>query len=62
MTRKPTVWKKIFANEASDKINLQNIQTVHTSILEKKKKVTQSKNRQKLYKDISPKKIWPKGT
>ena len=37
MTRQPTVWKKIFANEASDKINLQNIQTVHTSILEKKK-------------------------
>ena len=34
MKRQPTARKKIFAN---DKINLRNIQTVHTSILNKER-------------------------
>ena len=29
--RQPSEWEKIFANEATNEINLQNIQTAHTA-------------------------------
>ena len=31
MKRQPSEWEKIFANEATNEINLQNIQTAHTA-------------------------------
>ena len=31
MKRQPSEWEKIFANEATDRINLQNLQAAHAA-------------------------------
>ena len=35
MKRQPSEWEKIFANKATDRINLQNIQAAHTAQYQK---------------------------
>ena len=35
--RQPSEWEKIFANEAADRINLQNLQAVHAAQYQKDK-------------------------
>ena len=35
--RQPSEWEKIFANEATDRINLQNLQTAHAAQYQKNK-------------------------
>ena len=37
MKRQPSKWEKIFANEATDRINLQNIQAAHAAQYRKNK-------------------------
>ena len=37
MKRQPSEWKKIFANESKDRINLQNIQAAHAAQYQKHK-------------------------
>ena len=36
--RQPSEWEKVFANEATDRINLQNIQAAHAAQYQKNKK------------------------
>ena len=53
--------EEIFANEATDKGLISKLRNMSCSFIEEKY-TTQSKNGQKLYIDISPKKTdrWPK--
>ena len=65
--RQPTDWEKIFAKWCDwQRLNFQNIQTVHTAQYQKQtnKQTIQSKNGKKTEINISPKNIyrWPTGT
>ena len=57
MKRQPSDWEKIFANKSTDKGLISEIcKQLCSSML--KKHTTQSKNGQKTYIDISPKKTY----
>ena len=57
MEGQPSEWEKIFANEATDKGLIPKFTSSSCSSISKKQ-TTQSKNEQKTYIDISPKKIY----
>ena len=42
-------WKKIFANEETDRINLQNIQTAHAAQYQKNKQPNQKMGQRPIY-------------
>ena len=56
--------RKFLQTKQLKRINHQHIQTPHLAPCQKKKKMTQWRNGQKIFIDIYPKKIyrWPKGT
>ena len=57
MKRQLSEWEKIFADEATDKGLIPKFTSSSCSSISKKQ-TTQSKNGQKTYIDISPKKIY----
>ena len=58
MKRQPSEWEKRFANEATDRGLTSKIYKQHIQPNIKKKQTTQSTNGQKIYIDLSPKKIY----
>ena len=45
MKRQPTEWEKIFANDATDGISLQNLQTANAAQYQKNKQPNQKMGR-----------------